>query len=145
MTQKQLKNIPASIRQRLLNLAHERKDDFGLVLSQYAIERLLARLSQSSYKEQFVLKGAQLFPLWMAVPRMIIMLVSKLRKPSKGMRGNAPALAKPCLVYDMIHRPRSFSELVIHILAEPDGYCQSRSSSWPLSILPYEIPLAACL
>ncbi len=68
MTRKPLNNVPASIRQRLLNLARERKDDFGLVLTRYAIERLLARLSQSPYAEQFVLKGAQLFPLWMDVP-----------------------------------------------------------------------------
>ena len=68
MTQKSLSNVPASIRQRLLNLSRERKDDFGLVLTQYAIERLLARLSLSDYAEQFVLKGAQLFPLWMDVP-----------------------------------------------------------------------------
>ena len=58
MTQKSLSNVPASIRQRLLNLSRERKDDFGLVLTQYAIERLLARLSLSPYAEQFVLKGA---------------------------------------------------------------------------------------
>ncbi|MHB9026786.1 MAG: nucleotidyl transferase AbiEii/AbiGii toxin family protein [Armatimonadota bacterium] len=68
MTKKLVSNVPASIRQRLLNLACERHDDFGLVLTQYAIERLLARLCLSPYAEQFVLKGAQLFPLWMDVP-----------------------------------------------------------------------------
>ena len=68
MTKNSLSNVPASIRQRLLNLARERKDEFGQILTQYAIERLLARLSQSSYADQFVLKGAQLFPLWMEVP-----------------------------------------------------------------------------
>ncbi len=68
MTRKILSNVPASIRQRLLNIARERKDEFRLVLMQYAIERLLARLCRSSHAEQFVLKGAQLFPLWMNVP-----------------------------------------------------------------------------
>lgn len=68
MTSKSVANIPASIRQRLLNLARERQDDFGLVLTQYAIERLLARLCLSPYAEGFVLKGALLFPLWMDVP-----------------------------------------------------------------------------
>ena len=67
MTNKSVRNIPASIRQRLLNLARERQNDYGLVLTQYAIERLLARLCLSPYAEQFVLKGAQLFPLWMDV------------------------------------------------------------------------------
>ncbi len=68
MSRKVINNLPASIRQRLLNLARERNDEFGLVLTQYAIERLLVRLSRSAYSEQFILKGAQLFPLWMNTP-----------------------------------------------------------------------------
>ncbi len=68
MTKKTVSNIPASIRQRLLNLSHERKDDFGLILTQFAIERLLFRLSMSTYADQFVLKGAQLFLIWMEMP-----------------------------------------------------------------------------
>lgn len=49
-----------SIRDRLLERARERGDDFGHVLTQYGIERILYRLSISPYAEQFVLKGAQL-------------------------------------------------------------------------------------
>jgi hypothetical protein len=40
-------NLPASVRQRLLNLATERKEDFGLVLTRYGLERFLYRLSVS--------------------------------------------------------------------------------------------------
>ena len=58
------KNLPASIRQRLLDLAKERKDDFGLILVKYGLERILYRLSRSAYREVFVLKGALLFELW---------------------------------------------------------------------------------
>lgn len=68
MSRESTSNVPASIRQRLLNLSRERKDEFGLILTQYAIERLLARLEQSSYAGQFILKGAQLFSLWLAIP-----------------------------------------------------------------------------
>ena len=50
-----------SIRQRLLNLARERGEDFDYVLRQYVIQRLLYRLCQSDYRQQFLLKGAQLF------------------------------------------------------------------------------------
>ena len=39
-----------------------------LLLTRYAMERLLYRLGISTYKEQFVLKGAMLFSLWAAVP-----------------------------------------------------------------------------
>lgn len=57
-------NLAASVRQRLLNLRRERKEDFNLILSQYAIERLLFRLSQSTLVNQFVLKRATLFAEW---------------------------------------------------------------------------------
>jgi predicted nucleotidyltransferase component of viral defense system len=57
-------NIAASIRQRLLNLAKERGEDFNYVLTQYAIQRLLYRLSISKFKDQFLLKGAMLFAMW---------------------------------------------------------------------------------
>ena len=53
-----------SIRQRLLNLARERGENFDYVLRQYVIQRLLYRLSQTDYQKQFLLKGAQLFWLW---------------------------------------------------------------------------------
>jgi predicted nucleotidyltransferase component of viral defense system len=56
------------VRQRLLNLATEKRQDFGFVLTKYALERLLYRLSQSRHSESFVLKGALLFDLWTSQP-----------------------------------------------------------------------------
>jgi hypothetical protein len=41
------RNLAASVRQRLFNLAHERREDFGLVLTRYGLERFLYRLAQS--------------------------------------------------------------------------------------------------
>ena len=64
MKGRQPKNIPASVHQRLHNWAVERHDDMNLVLTRYALERLLYRLSVSPYADQFVLKGAMLFALW---------------------------------------------------------------------------------
>lgn len=64
MKQKIVTNLTASVRQRLLNLSRERQEDFSLVLSLYAIERLLYRLAQSPFAGQFVLKGAMLFAVW---------------------------------------------------------------------------------
>ncbi len=58
------KDIAASIRQRLLNLARERQEDFDYVLRQYVMQRLLYRLGQSEHAEQFLLKGALLFWVW---------------------------------------------------------------------------------
>ncbi len=51
---KTVANLPASVRQRLLNLATERKQDFGLVLTHYGLERLLYRLSVSLHRDSFV-------------------------------------------------------------------------------------------
>lgn len=57
-------NLTASIRQRLLNRSREQNEVFSLTLTRYAIERLLYRLAQSVYADQFVLKGAMLFVVW---------------------------------------------------------------------------------
>jgi predicted nucleotidyltransferase component of viral defense system len=58
------KNLPASVRQRLLMTSQQRGEPFDLVLTQYAIERLLYRLSQSRFADRFLLKGAMLFRIW---------------------------------------------------------------------------------
>jgi Nucleotidyl transferase AbiEii toxin, Type IV TA system len=58
----------ASIHARLLNLAKARGDDFNMVLTRYAIERFLYRLSIGPAREAYWLKGALLFDLWFDVP-----------------------------------------------------------------------------
>jgi len=60
----QLKNVAASVRQRLLDRSRTRGEDFQLTLIHYALERLLYRLSLSTYRDRFVLKGAMLFNIW---------------------------------------------------------------------------------
>jgi predicted nucleotidyltransferase component of viral defense system len=62
------RNVPASVRQRLLNVARERGEDFQGVLTRYALERLLFRLSASPHGQEFVLKGAMLFAIWTGQP-----------------------------------------------------------------------------
>jgi predicted nucleotidyltransferase component of viral defense system len=64
----QPRNLAASVRQRLLNLAQTQKEDFNLVLTRYGIERLLYRLERSAAGERFILKGAMLFVLWSKTP-----------------------------------------------------------------------------
>ena len=63
-----VRNIGASIRDRLLNKARADKLDYNLLLTRYALERLLYRLSISDQRDQFLLKGALLFDLWFDVP-----------------------------------------------------------------------------
>jgi hypothetical protein len=64
MSDPKLTNIPASVRQKLLNLARERNEDFQLLLTKYGLERVLFRLSTSKHRDTFILKGALLFELW---------------------------------------------------------------------------------
>jgi predicted nucleotidyltransferase component of viral defense system len=64
MTRKPVSNIGASVRQRLLNLREKTGEDFIALLTQFAIERFLYRLSCSPAADRFVLKGAMLFRVW---------------------------------------------------------------------------------
>ncbi|MGB5107793.1 MAG: nucleotidyl transferase AbiEii/AbiGii toxin family protein [Candidatus Zixiibacteriota bacterium] len=64
MSKKQPTDLDASVRQRLLNLSRERKEDFNLILTRYAIERFLYRLSKSKHADRFILKGAMLMAIW---------------------------------------------------------------------------------
>jgi len=58
------KDLPASVHQRLLNVARETGRPFNEVLQYFAMERLLYRLSCSPHVGSFVLKGALLFRVW---------------------------------------------------------------------------------
>ncbi|MDH5622706.1 MAG: nucleotidyl transferase AbiEii/AbiGii toxin family protein [Gammaproteobacteria bacterium] len=58
------KNSPASVRQRLLNIARQQGRVFEVVLVTYGLERLLYRLSISKHRDSFVLKGGMLVTLW---------------------------------------------------------------------------------
>lgn len=64
MTDKSGKNTAASVRQRLLNLRQAEGGDYNALLTEYAVERFLYRLSKSKLAERFVLKGAMLFRVW---------------------------------------------------------------------------------
>lgn len=65
---KKIKNIGASVRARLLNLSRTSGQSFDLVLTRFALERLLFRLSGSRYADRFVLKGAMLLMSWFKDP-----------------------------------------------------------------------------
>ena len=57
--------ITASVRRRLYDLSRQRGEDFQLVLTWYAVERMLYRIAQSKHSNQFILKGAMLLNVWM--------------------------------------------------------------------------------
>lgn len=61
-----VRNLPASVRLRLLNRARAEGRPFNELLQHYAMERFLYRLSRSRFAGRFVLKGALLLRVWEA-------------------------------------------------------------------------------
>ena len=101
---KQPKNIPASIRQRLLNKSRAEHRPLNELLQYYAIERFLYRLSKSAHADRFILKGALMLRVW-----------------------NSPEI-RPTMDIDMLGRTandeagiiRQIKE-ILDVVAEPDG------------------------
>jgi len=75
MSKDRPRNLAASVRHRLTELARKQREDFQQVLTRYAIERVLYRLGRSPYRDKFVLKGAMLFRLW----------TDQLRRPTRDL------------------------------------------------------------
>ncbi len=65
---REVRNVGASVRAKLLARARAERADYQLLLTRYALERLLYRLSVSAHREHFVLKGALLFVTWLHDP-----------------------------------------------------------------------------
>lgn len=68
MAREPLKNVGASVRARLLQRSRDERTDFQILLTRYALERLLYRLSLSGHRNRFILKGAMLFVTWVEAP-----------------------------------------------------------------------------
>lgn len=66
MTKRPIKDMAASIRQRLYDNAKNTGRPFQEVLHYFAMERFLYRLAQSPHADKFVLKGALMFSAWRA-------------------------------------------------------------------------------
>jgi hypothetical protein len=64
MNRQPKRDLPASVKNRLLAIARHRSEELQYVMTRYAIERLLYRLSQSPHSHRFILKGATLFSGW---------------------------------------------------------------------------------
>ena len=62
------RNIGASVRAKLLKRSRAENSDYQVLLTRYALERLLYRLGVSQFREAFVLKGALLFVTWLPDP-----------------------------------------------------------------------------
>lgn len=56
--------VTASVHQRLLNLVQKGEGDFQTLMTRYALERVMYRVSQMEQGKQLILKGAMVFCLW---------------------------------------------------------------------------------
>jgi predicted nucleotidyltransferase component of viral defense system len=84
------RNIPASVRQRLLNLARSDGRPFNELLQYFAMERFLYRLSQSDHADKFILKGALMLKVWHASefrPTMDIDMLGKTNNQQDRVAG----------------------------------------------------------
>lgn len=92
MNPKPVQNIPASIRQRLLNRAKADNRPFNDVLQYFAMERFLYRLSKSAHADKFILKGALMLRVWQSPevrPTMDIDVLGRTNSAETGIAAQA--------------------------------------------------------
>jgi len=99
-----VKNIPASIRRRLLNRARAENRTFNELLQYFAMERFLYRLSKSAHADKFILKGALMLRVWQSPESRPTMDIDLL-----GRTGNL----EPAIAAQMRE--------ILSVEAEPDG------------------------
>lgn len=75
MTSKEIVNLPASIREKLKNIAVSERKEFQYILRQFFWERFLYRISVSEYRENLILKGAL----------MMVVLHHERNRPTRDM------------------------------------------------------------
>lgn len=90
------RDVGASIRQRLLNQAHQQVRPFQEILQFYAMERFLFRLSRSPFADQFVLKGALLLAAWKAPQARPTMDIDLAGRTSNSQEHVADVISAVC-------------------------------------------------
>lgn len=98
MTRRPIKNVAASVRERLLNEAKRRGRTFNEVLQYFAIERFLFRLAQSPHATKFVLKGAIMLSAWRAPFTRPTMDVDLLGRTANDVEAVAAIFREVCAV-----------------------------------------------
>ena len=117
-------DVPASVRQRLLNLARGQRVRFEAMLQRYAIERFLYRLSASDQVDRFTLKGAALLRMWtgqeLRPTRDIDFLARGARDEAAIRTALRDVCGVPCREDGVVFDPATISITSIR-LEQPDG------------------------
>ena len=95
---KVVKNITASVHQRLFNQAKESSRPFGELLQYFAIERFIYRLSKSLHADKFILKGALMFSAWCGPASRPTMDIDLLGTIDKRLEVIIAAIRDACLM-----------------------------------------------
>ena len=111
MTDRGPRDLSASVRDRLLRLSRDRREDFQVTLIRYAVERLLHRLARSEHRRWFVLKGAMLFSVWEVLPH----------RPTKDLDLLGRGSDDPAALREVFRR-------ILSVEVEPDGLEFDRDS-----------------
>jgi len=99
------RNVPASVRQRLLNRARIDKRPFNELLQYYAMERFLYRLSRSAHGNRFILKGALMLRVWSNAGQIGRRADLDARSaPARGRAMDGEHLFRPTMDIDMLGR-----------------------------------------
>ncbi len=96
MTRRDIINLPASIRQRLLNHAHLSNRPFEELLRTFAMERFLYRLSISAHADKFTLKGALTLRIWDAPLQRPTMDIDLLGRTDNDVRAVENLIREIC-------------------------------------------------
>ena len=98
MKEPSIKNIAASVRQRLLNKARKTNRPFSEVLQYFAMERFLYRLSLSPHADKFVLKGALMLTVWEAPLSRPTMDIDLLGRTDNSIDGIVDMIRSVCFL-----------------------------------------------
>ncbi|MBP1777431.1 MAG: hypothetical protein H6Q86_3441 [candidate division NC10 bacterium] len=91
-----IKDLAASVHQRLLNKAKESSRPFNELLQHFAIERFIYRLSKSRHADRFILKGALMFSTWSGAPSRPTMDIDLLARIDNSLETVVAAVKDAC-------------------------------------------------
>lgn len=91
-----LKNVGASVHQRLKNASKESGRSFNDLVQYYALERWLYRLSQSRHQNLFILKGALMLVAWRAPILRVTRDIDLLARTSNDLEAIKSIMSEIC-------------------------------------------------
>ncbi len=97
MSRRNIINVPASIREKLLNKSRALKRPFLELLQYYSMERFLYRLSISDHAHKFFLKGALMFRAWQMLEHRATMDVDLLGKTTNSVENLEAICREVCM------------------------------------------------